>query len=659
MELSMYDGISTSLYGIKKTMEFFGFKCEALEGIIDSNSKYQIPFIAHQIVDEIKQIYHYVVVYKIWQNKVQIMDPTVGKYSLNIEKFVEKNTGYYLFINPTSNLRHINKYRVINKILSKKLKHHKEELIFILFLITTTLIFDLSTFYQLKMILNYALTPSNIRNLFILISMFFVISVLKLYSNYLIYSLQIKINYDIRTNLNNKIISQFLSLPLNSFRRKDNSMILSLFQDVEFVSTFFVSEKIIYLQTATLLIIIYAIFLRVSPKVFIFLLMSNLLFVVLIKIKKKKLGLNFQNYLMEKDKFTFLVSNIFHNFESIKGYHSENLFIKNLRINSNDFLETDYKYEKYKEKTTNQFSLIETTSYYFIFFLISILLIKNTNINSLGTFILLENLIQVVLCNEEKLMLEILSRKEYKESVARLDEFLLSKSEKLLKYSDDIYPNKMNIEIKNLTFSYNSNIILKNVTISIPLGIHILFTGQSGSGKSTFFKLLGRYLEPDFASIKIDNIDITHYNLENLRKNITYVTANSIINNGSLIDNITLGSKKNINKIKKVLKITELAKILESKRLTIYSVDETELKNLSSGEKVRLFSARALYKESKVYLFDECFSNLDIDSEREILKNIFNEYKDSTILYISHRLQNKDLFDKTYELRKGIFYEKK
>ena len=655
----MYDGVSTSLYGIKKTLEFFGFKCNALEGTFNSNLMYTVPFIVHQTVDKVKQVYHYVVVYKICQNKVHIMDPAVGKYNLSIEKFVEKNTGYYLFIKPTSNLKQINRYMIINKTLKRKLKYHEKELIFILILITATLFFDLLTFYQLKIILNYALTPSNIGNLFILIVMFFFVSVLKLYSNYLIYSLQIKINYDIRTNLNNKIISQFLSLPLTSFRRKDNSMILSLFQDVEFVSTFFVSEKIIYLQAVTLLIIIYAIFLRVSSKVFIFLLMSNLLFLALIKIKKKKLGLNFQNYLIEKDKFTFLVSNIFHNFESIKGYHSENLFLKNLKLNSNDFLETDYKYEKYKEKTTNQFSLIETTSYYFIFFLISILLIKNTSINSLGTFILLENLIQVVLKNEERLMLEILSRKEYKESVARLDEFLLSKSEKLLKYSDNIYPNKMNIEIKNLTFSYNSNTILKNITISIPLRSHILFTGQSGSGKSTLFKLLGRYLEPDFASIKIDDIDITHYNLENLRKNITYVTNDSIINNGSLIDNITLGSKKNINKIKKVLKITGLAKILESKKLTIYSVDETELRNLSSGEKVRLFCARALYKESKVYLFDECFSNLDIESEREILKNIFTEYKDSTILYISHRLQNKDLFDETYELRKGILDEKK
>ncbi len=659
MELSMYDGISTSLYGIKKTMEFFGFKCEALEGIIDSNSKYQIPFIAHQIVDEIKQIYHYVVVCKIWQNKVQIMDPAVGKYNLSIEEFVEKNTGYYLFITPTSNLRQINKYKVVNKILSRKIKYHKKELFFISILIITTLILDLLTFYQFKTILNYALTPSNTKNLSILIIMFFLISILKLYSNCLIYSSQITIYYDIRTNLNNKIIRQILSLPVTSFRRKDNSMILSLFQDAEFVSTFFVSEKIMYLQTVTLLIIMYTIFLKVSSKVFVSLLVSNFLFVILIKIKRQKLGLSFQNYLKKKDKFTFLVSNIFHNFESIKGYHSENLLLKELKLNSNDLLMADYKYEKYKEKTTKQFNLIETTSYYFIFFIISILLVKNTNINSLGTFILLENLIQIVLQNEEKLMLEILSRKEYKESLARLDEFLLSKSEKFLKYSDNIYPNKMNIEIKNLTFAYNDTILLENINILIPLNSHILFTGPSGSGKSTFFKLLGRYLEPSFASIKIDGIDIMHYNLENLRSNITYVTNDSIINNGSLIDNITLGSKKNIKKIKKVLEITGLAKILENKKLNIYSVDEEELRNFSSGEKVRLFCARSLYKESKVYLFDECFSNLDVASEREILKNIFAECKDSTILYISHRLQNKDLFAKTYSLRKGKLYEEK
>ena len=122
-------------------------------------------------------------------------------------KYKKETTKYY---NPNSNATYKWNSTVINKILSKIRKHHKVELIFILLLITTTLIFDLSTFYQLKMILNYALTPSNIRNLFILISMFFVISVLKLYSNYLIYSLQIKINYDIRTNLNNKIIEKVL-----------------------------------------------------------------------------------------------------------------------------------------------------------------------------------------------------------------------------------------------------------------------------------------------------------------------------------------------------------------------------------------------------------------------------------------------------------------
>ena len=66
------------------------------------------------------------------------------------------------------------------------------------------------------------------------------------------------------------------------------------------------------------------------------------------------------------------------------------------------------------------------------------------------------------------------------------------------------------------------------------------------------------------------------------------------------------------------------------------------------------------YKDRALQLKDfVVFHNHNKPEKREILKNIFNEYKDSTILYISHRLQNKDLFDKTYELRKGIFYEKK
>ena len=159
--------------------------------------------------------------------------------------------------------------------------------------------------------------------------------------------------------------------------------------------------------------------------------------------------------------------------------------------------------------------------------------------------------------------------------------------------------------------------------------------------------------------IRINNLDITHYNLADLRCNISYVTNNVLIENKSLLENITMGKKQDINNINKVLKVTGLDKILANKNKTIYTIDEMELKNFSTGEKMRIACARALYRNSKVYLFDECFSNMDIKSERKILINIFENYQEATILYISHRLNNKDLFDKKYILKDGTIYEEK
>ena len=159
--------------------------------------------------------------------------------------------------------------------------------------------------------------------------------------------------------------------------------------------------------------------------------------------------------------------------------------------------------------------------------------------------------------------------------------------------------------------------------------------------------------------IKINNVDITHYNLADLRNDISYVTSNISIEAKSLLENITMGRKVNMNSINKILKVTGLNNVLASKDRNIHTINEMELNSLSTGEKMRIACARALYRNSKIYLFDECFSNMDIKSERQLLINIFNNYKDATILYISHRLENKDLFARKYILKDGTIYEEK
>ena len=658
-DVALYDGTGVTLFGLKKTFESLGFNCEALEGKINLENNYILPSIAHLVIDKNTNKYHYVVIYKMSASKLYIMDPSKGKYSLTAEEFFDRSTNYYLFIKPTSFLKIIERYKVVTNILNEQIKNKKNYFILFLIISLVSLSMEFATFFELKIFLNYALIPENLQNMYTLIIPFVLISFLKIIADYLLFNYQLILKLFISKTLANKVINKLLSLPITSLKRSENEKIFSIFQDTKFISEFFIEQKLIFIRTIPLLLVLYLIFLKVSLGVFLFLLTSNIFFLLLVIFQKKGLGKHLQNYYYQRDKFNSLVSSTYHFFEMIKGYHYEKDKSKELNNSMTSYFVTTSSLEKYKEKTKNLFLLIENINYFSLFFLLSVLLISTKRINNLSTFIFLESLIGVTLKNEETLIVQLLSKKEYKESIDRLDDFFLLKRELLLKYSPDIYGKELDITVNNLSFSYGLNQLLKNINLTIPFKSHIFFYGKSGSGKSTLFKLLGRYLEPEFGMININELDITHYNLADLRNDISYVTSNISIENKSLLENITMGRKVNMNSINKILKVTGLDKVLASKDRNIHTINEMELKSLSTGEKMRIACARALYRNSKIYLFDECFSNMDIKSERQLLINIFNNYKDATILYISHRLENKDLFARKYVLKDGTIYEEK
>lgn len=658
-DVALYDGTGVTLFGLKKTFESLGFNCEALEGKINLENNYILPSIAHLVIDKNTNKYHYVVIYKMSASKLYIMDPSKGKYSLTAEEFFDRSTNYYLFIKPTSFLKIIERYKVVTNILNEQIKNKKNYFILFLIISLVSLSMEFATFFELKIFLNYALIPENLQNMYTLIIPFVLISFLKIIADYLLFNYQLILKLFISKTLANKVINKLLSLPITSLKRSENEKIFSIFQDTKFISEFFIEQKLVFIRTIPLLLVLYLIFLKVSLGVFLFLLTSNIFFLLLVIFQKKGLGKHLQNYYYQRDKFNSLVSSTYHFFEMIKGYHYEKDKSKELNNSMTSYFVTTSSLEKYKEKTKNLFLLIENINYFSLFFLLSVLLISTKRINNLSTFIFLESLIGVTLKNEETLIVQLLSKKEYKESIDRLDDFFLLKRELLLKYSPDIYGKELDITVNNLSFSYGLNQLLKNINLTIPFKSHIFFYGKSGSGKSTLFKLLGRYLEPEFGMININELDITHYNLADLRNDISYVTSNISIENKSLLENITMGRKVNMNSINKILKVTGLDKVLASKDRNIHTINEMELNSLSTGEKMRIACARALYRNSKIYLFDECFSNMDIKSERQLLINIFNNYKDTTILYISHRLENKNLFNKKYVLKDGTIYEEK
>ena len=223
----------------------------------------------------------------------------------------------------------------------------------------------------------------------------------------------------------------------------------------------------------------------------------------------------------------------------------------------------------------------------------------------------------------------------------------------------DMCTLKGDIRYEDLTYSYNSHKIFNNLNLTIKQGEKILLCGPSGSGKSTLVKLLMRYIEIPFGNISINNIDINHYHLNNLRNRITYISQQEFLFSNSIYNNIVMNREIKDNELEKVTKVTLVNKIIEKDNLKYQKIVEENGFNFSGGERQRIILARSLLKESDIYIFDEALNQIDIENEKIILNNMFKYLKNKTIIVISHRFNNQELFDRIIEINKGKINEVK
>ena len=162
-------------------------------------------------------------------------------------------------------------------------------------------------------------------------------------------------------------------------------------------------------------------------------------------------------------------------------------------------------------------------------------------------------------------------------------------------------------------------------------------------------RLLLRYNTPNEGSILIDDIDIKDLDLSFIRENITYIGQNESLFPGTILKNLELVESSK-EKIEKVSKITLLDKFMERNNIDYnYQIEENG-SNLSGGERKKLILARGLLHFKDVLILDEVFNEISILEEREILENIFAEYKDKIVIMISHRNSNTNLFNKKFKL---------
>ena len=219
-------------------------------------------------------------------------------------------------------------------------------------------------------------------------------------------------------------------------------------------------------------------------------------------------------------------------------------------------------------------------------------------------------------------------------------------------------PADCSIESRNLHFSYEAGReILHGVDMAFPKGSFTAIVGESGCGKSTIASILMGRNKGYSGQLTVGGVPLSEISEASLMENFTYISHQSYLFKGTVRDNLRLAKPHaKDNALWQVLEQVKLADFLRGEQGLDTQLNE-KASNLSGGQRQRLALVRALLHDSPVYIFDEATSNIDVESENDIMAQIHALAKSKTVILISHRLANVAGADNIYVLDKGNIVE--
>lgn len=219
---------------------------------------------------------------------------------------------------------------------------------------------------------------------------------------------------------------------------------------------------------------------------------------------------------------------------------------------------------------------------------------------------------------------------------------------------EELLGKEFDLECSDLSFSYEADReILHGINLTFPQGSFTAIVGESGCGKSTIAQILMGRKRQYQGSVTIGEQELSFISEESLLKNITYIGHQSYLLKGTVRDNLLMGKPEaSDQELWEMLERVNLAEFLRSEQ-GLDTLLQEKASNLSGGQCQRLALARALLHDSEIYLFDEASSNIDVESENDIMKEIYRLAGEKTVLLISHRLANVTKADRIYVLDQG------
>jgi len=489
----------------------------------------------------------------------------------------------------------------------------------------------------------------------LVVSTFLLKNIFNYLAMYVITFLRNGVLKDIRNELYNKIIA--LPISFYSEKRKGDTMSRISTDVLEIQHSFLSILELIIREPLMILFTIAAMFVisaKLTVFVFIFIPISGFLISLVGKSLKRKSN----KVQKEQGLFLSIVDETLSGLKVIKGFNGESIF-------GNKFYQSTNRFYKFSNSLLNRQNLAGPTSEFLGITVIAVLLwyggqmVLNEKSLDPGLFLVYMGLAYNILTPAKAISKASYKVKKGNAAAERVLEILNVSSTLQDKPNALIKENfTEGIAINNVSFQYDDDMVLNNVTINIKKGKTVALVGQSGSGKSTIANLVTRFYDVSSGSITIDDIDIRDITKHSLRHLLGLVTQDSILFNDTIKNNILLGDEDATeNQVIEALKVANAWEFVKDLPQGIQTNIGDSGNKLSGGQKQRLSIARAVLKNPPIMILDEATSALDTESERLVQVALENMMKNRTSIIIAHRLSTIQNADDIIVMQKGVIIE--
>lgn len=651
----------TTLLGLREASVKLGFLAKGVKVSFDGLKDLPLPAIAHiMVIKDGHEFPHYVVIYKVTDKYIQVMDPATGKMEKKkLQEFEELFTGYALILIPNEDIFIEKNEKFSNlKRISFLLKPHKFILAQAIIGAVLYTLLGFSVSIYVGKITDFVLVSGN-KSLLNLMSII-VIGCLVLQMVYSVLKdvLILRTSQQIDSRLILGYYKHLFTMPQKFFDTMRIGEIMSRIGDAVKIRAL-INETALSVSV-NILIVIFSFLLMFTYYWKLALIISLIIpFYLLIYFIVNKLNKKVEREIMEKN--ALLESQLV---ESIKNIGT----VKRLSLEEFSKTKTELKFVDllgsiYKSGINGIFSRTSTD---FISRLFTIILLWAGTYFAIdgeitpGELFSFYSIIGYFTGPASQL---IGTNQAIQNAMIAADRLfgIMDLDREQMEATIQLTSNSLgDIQFKNIDFSYElGRYIFKDLNLEIKKGSFTAFVGESGSGKSTIASLIQNIYSPTDGKILIGNYDLKYISKESINKLITTVPQNVELFDGTIAYNIAIGEAE-----------PDMARIIDvSKRVGAYEFIEALPNgfstflgefgaNLSGGERQRIAFARALYKDPDVLILDEATSALDSESELIIKKLVEDLSKEGkTIIVIAHKLQSIKNADMIYAFKKGEIVE--